>query len=137
MCKIYSKNVWKMWNQIYFIYFIPMEKLLELLNKHRVELAHWNLQNQLMRHYNGYVFWLWDLNSQNCVLLIISKEYWFIKWLVENEKIDFEKLREKYEWEFPIIYLEYTQELYSEYESLLMLLAIQDEPISFLISLLK
>lgn len=106
-----------------------MEKLLELLNKHRVELAHWNLQNQLMRHYNGYVFWLWDLNSQNCVLLIISKEYWFIKWLVENEKIDLE---------IALIWLESNDRAsYTETEELLMQLAIQDEPINFLISILK
>jgi hypothetical protein len=104
---------------------IWMEKLLELLNKHRVELAHWNLQNQLMRHYNGYVFWLWDLNSQNCVLLIISKEYWFIKWLVENEKIDKSKV------------FSFIDTADKPYEDILCLLALSDEPISDLISFLK
>ena len=88
-----------------------------------------------MRHYNGYVFWLWDLNSQNCVLLIISKEYWFIKWLVENEKIDLDKL--------PIRLEEYYQNteavgyVTDDENILLMELAIQDNPIEFLISILK
>ena len=81
-----------------------------------------------MRHYNGYVFWLWDLNSQNCVLLIISKEYWFIKWLVENEKIDVEKVK--------INWLNYVNDEILE-NKILMRLSIQDEPIEFLVSILK
>ena len=109
-----------------------MEKLLELLNKHRIELAHWNLQNQLMRHYNGYVFWLWDLNSQNCVLLIISKEYWFIKWLVENDKI--KPLRKFIGWETD------EDEPYIQFDLVdqyIAYLSISDTPIEDLISYLK
>ena len=117
---------------------IWMEKLLELLNEHRIELAHWNLQNQLMRHYNGYVFWLWDLNSQNCVLLIISKEYWFIKWLVENDKIDNKKIADetyvKVNWEWYELILGCHYDLYQQ---TLMLLSISDTPIEDLISYLK
>lgn len=60
---------------------------------------------------------------------IISKKYWFIKWLVENEKI-----KDYYEWNDDI---DYVREKYWFYEALLMLLSIQDEPIKFLISLLK
>jgi hypothetical protein len=52
---------------------------------------------------------------------LISKKYWFIKWLVENEKIDENKI-------FNDCWL---------YYSVLMKLAIQDEPIKFLISILK
>ena len=65
-----------------------MEKLIKLLNEHRAELLHWNIQNKPMRYsYGSYVFWLSDLTEQNCILLIISKEYGFIKWLVDNDKI--------------------------------------------------
>ena len=54
---------------------------------------------------------------------VLSKKFWFIEWLVDNDKIDIEK--------FPQI-MEY-----SDYESLLMLLSINDNPIEFLISILK
>ena len=60
--------------------------------------------------------WIWDE-------WICSKKFWFIKRLVENDKIDIEK--------FPQI-MEY-----SDYESLLMLLSISDTPIEDLISYLK
>ena len=58
---------------------------------------------------------------------VISKKIWFIKWLVENEKIEWD---EKF-------YLEDDDWLFGTYECLLMLLAIQDNPIEFLISILK
>ena len=51
---------------------------------------------------------------------IISKKYWFIKWLVDNDKIDERK---------------YTS--YTKYESLLMVLSISENPIQYLIDLLK
>lgn len=61
---------------------------------------------------------------------IISKSYGFIKWLVEKDKIDKDNedlcslMSELWEWK--------------QYEKcLLMLLAIQSEPLNFLISILK
>ena len=54
---------------------------------------------------------------------IISKKFWFIQRLVKNQKIDLEKVPQVME--------------YSDYESLLMFLAIQDNPIDFLLSILK
>ena len=66
---------------------------------------------------------------------LCSKKFWFIQWLVENDKIDRDKVREKSDF-FPVEKVpEYNS--YSDYESLLMLLSIQDEPIEFLISILK
>jgi len=53
----------------------------------------------------------------------LSKKYGFIKWLVENDKIDFDKFPQVME--------------YSDYESLLMILSISDTPIEDLISMLK
>lgn len=66
----------------------------------------------------------------------IDKEmlkYWdymkiFVKWLVDNDKIDKQKVWKS---ESPDIFD------YSFYESVLMLLSIQDEPISFLCDILK
>ena len=109
-----------------------MEKLIKLLNEHRGELLNWNIQNKPMRyHYGGYVFWLSDLTEQNCMLLIISKSYGFIKRLVDNDKIDFVKLYDSVS--------NYCEDLvpYPAYECLLMLLAISDTPIEDLISYLK
>jgi hypothetical protein len=82
---------------------------------------------------------------------IISKNMWFIKWLYINDKIDRSKFR-KYstgdtQWEREIqkIYyywrissneLNYT-EWYSEVDELLMTLAVEDNPISFICDILK
>ena len=70
---------------------------------------------------------------------IISKHYGFIKWLVDNDKIDIDKYYEFMTnenidisnacWE-----LDMDKEFYYE---LLMILAVQDNPIEFLISILK
>ena len=60
-------------------------------------------------------------------LILISKSYWFIQWLVENEKVDFSNI--------DFYFLQ--REQYTKTESLLMLLSIQDNPIEFLVSILK
>ena len=75
----------------------------------------------------------WEIKTEE----IISKKFWFIQRLVENDKIDTEchkvlhTARAKAEW----IWLEC--QWYSDYESLLMLLSISDTPIDDLISYLK
>jgi hypothetical protein len=72
---------------------------------------------------------------------LISKPCRFIEWLVENDKIDLDKVKDKTI--VKEVYEDYNSDLgmsadfYSIYESLLMFLAIQDEPIDFLISILK
>ena len=105
-----------------------MEKLIELAIKYDREKEwasfDWSITN-------------WEFENHIYQKYLISKEYWFIKWLVENEKIDrdeiiinsdfmpiaFDRKWEKYEW--------------SEEKQLLMLLSIQDEPIRFLCEILK
>lgn len=66
-------------------------------------------------------------------MMLISKYYWLIKWLVDNDKIDFsrdwkycEKSIEEFDWLFR-----------ADEDSLIMILAIQDKPIDFLLDILK
>lgn len=66
---------------------------------------------------------------------IISKYYGFIEWLVETDKVDLDQIAEIWYWnevEWVRWYSSYNVE-----NALLMLLSIQDEPIKFLISILK
>ena len=101
-----------------------MEKLIDLLNEYEDPMVSW---------YEEYVeeFWIFVLNNGEqgtAEEIIISKNYWFIKWLVENEKIDYKKL--------PYSYI-YHDDEWSWEKELLMQLAIQDEPIEFLLKILK
>lgn len=90
-----------------------MEKLIELLNEYRTEKGERNLNEFEVNQ---------TLDSLNYLRL-------FIEWLVENEKIDKDKVK----------LLSVFQETwyYNLYESLLMILSIQDNPIEFLCSVLK
>ena len=102
-------------------YYIIMKKLIELLNEYSKNIWFFNEE---------------DLQWQTKAW-ILSKEFWFIKWLVENDKIDREK--NVLAFEFSSVYT-YDGEDYEDHLKeckLLMLLAIQDEPINFLISILK
>lgn len=63
---------------------------------------------------------------------IISKELGFIKWLVDNDKIDLVRLSCT-----AIRYTEIIDADFSREDRILMILAIQDNPIEFLISILK
>ena len=91
-----------------------MEKLIELLNEYE-NTDNWENWHQVEFRENR----------------IISKKFWFIKWLVEKEKIDFEKLYNEVS-DFCEGLVPYPADTCS-----LMLLSIQDEPIEFLISILK
>ena len=91
-----------------------MEKLIELLNEYEGQDT-WSYDEEM-----GMPYYWWG-DDCDYEAYLISKKYWFIKWLVENEKIDENKI-------FNDCWL---------YYSVLMKLAIQDEPIKFLISILK
>lgn len=115
-----------------------MEKLIELLNEYKWK-EEWTIECDVPHNdwYSEYAY-------EHEELIIISKQYWFIKWLVENEKIEWEKVYENlkdYEVEIRIRAVK-KLELSSEekslwYLELLMLLSIQDNPIEFLVSILK
>ena len=76
---------------------------------------------------DGQSFLYWT--REYSYLTLISKKFGFIKWLVENDKIDFEN-------NYLSISKTYIEE-YPKYESLLMLLSISDTPIEDLILYLK
>lgn len=106
-----------------------MEKLIELLNEHEKELntgLHWRIDEIY------WMLWRW-LNLMWVDQYLISKHYWFIKWLVENDKV---KIPHELD-ELPAMYWYDYDSVECKADRLLMLLAIQYEPIQFLISLLK
>ena len=114
-----------------------MEKLHELLQQFQLEK--W-----------GWVRLAWpdvEVNDKEELILgatLISKKYWFIKWLVENEKIKSEWIKPRADLVKEVIILDrktnkpiWMENQYTEVEQLLMYLAIQDEPLEFLASILK
>ena len=126
-----------------------MKKLIALLNKYEQrkweEYWRWN-----------YVWWI-DKENKNIFAsrfpdwvyiceeesraIIICKGYEFIKWLVDNYKIDFDKVIKNNYWNMSCLsdwiydhdFL--SNEIKTKY--LLMILSIQDNPIEFLVSVLK
>ena len=95
-------------------------KLIELLNEYEKRES-W-ISNARTTNFA----FLYYLNNPASIseLTLISKKYWFIKWLVENEKIDFSNI--------DFYFLQ--REQYTKTESLLMLLSISDTPIEDLIT---
>jgi len=122
-----------------------MEKLLELLNKYEKEV-------KKSEFYEWEKWTWWDTNlfrrdtrddegshiySTTADTYVISKKYEFIKRLVENDKIDYRKLDPKRNDSIPTRYYLWTYIRYPFEDEVIMTLAIQDEPIKFLISILK
>jgi len=112
-----------------------MEKLIELLNEWELEVwssrLKWYIWNNPIWIYcksSDYHFWLFSK------IILISKEYWFIKRLVENDKIDRDRIL-KENWQFRLFY--YDLERVKNYDRLVMYLSVEDNPIEFLISILK
>ncbi len=112
---------------------IKMDKLIELLNEYVradfVKHEDWCFKEKYM-----WEDWRWDSDSE-----VISKEYWFIKRLVDNDKVDFDKVMKLWKpcfvwydkWEIICVHD------VEDYKQLLMLLSIQDDPTNILISVLK
>ena len=112
-----------------------MEKLIELLNEYEKswlnEFEKYNNAGivEWVEHTKWNLYWRYWGNTWS-YMVVISKEYGFIKWLVDNEKID----------KHQVHILCWTDDMeynYSEEELILMELAIQDNPIEFLVSILK
>ena len=119
-----------------------MERLLELLNEYRTE----KLRREM------YVNWADKeaielseaerINEYEVSQTLDSLNYLrlFIKWLVENNKVDFEldRIILKHKWiDFNTWKWIAVEKLCDKYESLLMLLSISDTPIDFLCEIIK
>ena len=106
-----------------------MEKLLNLLQEFYWENRKFSNDNWLLTMTN----WVENLSGAYAQTYIISKQGWFIKWLVENDKIDTESYCR-----ITSIERKWEKDVYrDEVDSLLMLLSISDTPIEDLISYLK
>lgn len=107
-----------------------MEKLIELLNEYEEEEELYEYDNWIINTwYDMQEVWK-DLVE----LEIISKKFWFISRLFENDKIDI-YTNLKNNWTFRREF--YAIEGRKEYERLIMLLSVEDNPIQYLIDLLK
>lgn len=108
-----------------------MEKLIELLNEYEAKRYKTSVIANIRKGEEDRLSYL-EMNWNYSELLCISKGYEFIKWLVDNDKIDLEKLLKGIK-ENKI----YCWKWWKVRNMLLMLLAIQDNPIEFLVSILK
>ena len=116
------------------------------------EVRFMNLLNEYLAKYyaehgnkNLYVELEWRNIFNVHEIIIISDKFWFIKHLVGWNNIDREKLQNilvTTGYDFPI-WKSYDQmgsediENYTRYESLVMLLSIQNNPIEFLTNIIK
>lgn len=97
-----------------------MEKLIELLNEYEKE--NW-------RNFEVKEIWMTYRNND---LMVISKRYWFIKRLLDKEKIDLLRLSCT-----AIRYTEIIDADFSREDIIIMILSIQENPIDFLCEILK
>ena len=110
-------------------------QIIKLLNEFENEKS-----NTHIVYWHYYQNWFHYLENDKTYseLLMISKEHWFIKWLLDTKKIDRDKLYVEMNW---VVYFNYYEqevlEEYSDSDWLIMLLSIQDDPIEFLISKLE
>ena len=114
-----------------------MEKLIKLINEHQKEKHPDGIYLPVVA-YRDWIFWSDSdcLSSVMDEIHLVSKPYWFIKWLVDNDKIDRPKvwLKIKDLWDDYWWFAIYS---WIHIECLLMLLSISDTPIDDLISYLK
>jgi hypothetical protein len=108
---------------------IWMGKLVELLNEYDPYIAS---DGEHRDNLWGYAY-QWHsavFPKELAESYIISARYGFIKWLVENDKIDKENVYNNSD--YPMVKRDEFL-----YEWLLMLLAIQDEPVKYLCEILR
>ena len=106
-----------------------MNKLIELLNEWYEERYNVNPCFDRFEDYWGNDYWYFCSSKRKNLMNeteVWTKKYWFIKWLVDNDKIDLMKLDSR------IALSEFNKT-----ERFLMALSIQDNPIEFLYSILK
>lgn len=121
-----------------------MEKLIKLLNEYeedKIKGTKW-LSVMFVWKYEWVLYYYDNYKDDNVFdnirLVIISKEYGFIEWLLKKNKIDRDELYHEMNW--VVYYNHYEWEIIEEYSDsdwLIMLLSIQNEPIKFLLDNIK
>lgn len=76
-------------------------------------------------------------NSSLNHLYVISKEFWFIKRLVDNDKIDLDKVEKKFYYDICLTDYWDTERAYWKSDLVISVLSISDNPIEDLCKLLK
>ena len=113
-----------------------INKLIELLDEY--DSVQYHKINHKIENWDIYRnVWGTDGWHQVCRY---CKKFWFIQWLVDNDKIDFNNIKRiilNYEVEDNEAIEYYDLDFATKEETLLMLLSIQNNPIEFLISILK
>ena len=119
-----------------------MEKLIELLNEYETPRS-WVVYKSY-DDYDWFFYWVdcdWETEISWSDSIICSKKFWFIKWLVENDKIDRDKKEiEKSDYDITFTWaltMDKKSDLDIMVDTLLMLLSISDTPIEDLILYLK
>ena len=125
-----------------------MDKLIRFINKYGHTSSCWPFETYRIEPATDWISsylvlsrddnWEWDWKDWHLPIpRLISKEYGFIKWLVENDKIDFEPIMKKEIWYWRSVEWVRGYETYNLENALLMLLSISNSPIEDLISYLK
>lgn len=110
-----------------------MEKLLELLNEY------WKGSSFQFTGYDRELS-VFNTNLKAASITsipeetIISKKFWFIQWLMDQNKVEFDRARDRSD--FPLLYAGWWG-FYSDADIIVATLSMEDEPIEFLISILK
>ena len=110
-----------------------MKKLIQLLNEYQTQRG------------SKFQFSSYDINGSAFIIeknprmvlweeTITSKKFWFIERLMDRNKIEFDRARDRSD--FPLLYAGWWG-LYSDADIIIATLSIQDDPIEFLISILK
>ena len=107
-----------------------MEKLIELLNEYD---SWWDYDD----YYWPYQYW----QDRDAYIYgkyyLVSRDYWFIQWLVENDKIDIEKVEKKFYNEICITDYWDKDRAYWKSDLVISVLSISDTPIEDLLLYLK
>jgi len=122
---------------------MPMDKLIRFINEYGHTSSCWPFETYRIEPATDWISsylvlsrddnWEWDWKDWHLPIpRLISKEYGFIKRLVENDKIDFSR-----EWNLSNELVDLFERKLDTVEWVIALLSIQDNPIDFLISILK
>jgi len=122
-----------------------MEKLINLLNEFETPQS-W-IVFKSYDDYDWFFYWVdcdWETEIAWSDSLICSKKFWWISWLVENDKISNDWIKPRTDLVKEITIVDYKtgdaiwwKNKYTEVEQLIMYLSIQDEPIRFLCEIIK